>query len=645
MRFCHFELQLLLAGLVLARGYLSVYAQNCPPNIDFETGTFNGWTCYTGSPAAVNGENIISLSPRGPVRGRHTMFSSNPGDGLDEYGGFPKNCPNGSGHSVRLGNNLAGTEAEGISYEFTIPVNQNIYSLIYHYAVVFEDPNHEIYQQPRLEIEITNVTDNKIIHCSSFTFIPYGSLLPGFFVSLLSSGDTPVWCKDWSAVSINLDGNAGKTIRLFFKTADCTFRRHFGYAYVDVNSECSSEFVGDAYCPDDTAVNVTAPYGYQNYTWYNSTFSQVLGNAQAITFNPPPAPGSMYAVEVVPYNGYGCLDTLYARLADTLVVNANAGPDILSCNYSPVPIGVISKPGLVYSWSPVKGLSSPNIANPLAAPDTTTAYILTTNHDGGGCADTDTVLVTASIIDSSLQLSGSASFCTDSDESAILRVGATDSIQWFKDDRIIPGANRSEYNISQTGEYHALLFNADGCSISTVKQKIIIDEPRPGISYPVLYAIIDMPFGLEARQFGDSVLWSPGTWLNTQTSYTPVFTGPTEQLYTIQIKTNSGCLTVDTQLVKTVKNPEIYVPTAFTPNNDGLNDLLRPIIRGVKEIKYFRIFNRWGQLLFETKTNQHGWDGTIKGIPQRGQVVVWMIEGLGADDRIYRQKGTSVLIR
>jgi len=646
MRFCHFEIQLLLAGLVLAPGYLSLYAQNCPANIDFETGTFNGWTCYTGTPEAVNGVNIISLSlPSGPVPGRHTMYSSNPGDELDEYGGFPKNCPNGSGHSIRLGNNLAGTQAEGISYEFTIPANQNIYSLIYHYAVVFQDPNHEIFQQPRLEIEITNVTDNRIIHCSSFTFIPYGSLLPGFFVSPFSSGDTPVWCKDWSAVSINLDGNAGKKIRLFFKTADCTFRRHFGYAYIDVNSECSSEFVGDAYCPDDTAVNVTAPYGYQNYTWYNSTFARVLGHAQTITFKPPPAPGTVYAVELVPYNGYGCLDTLYARLADTLVINANAGSDILSCNYSPVPIGVISKPGLVYSWSPVQGLSNPNIANPLAAPEITTSYILTTNHDGGGCVDTDTVLVRVSIIDSSLQLSGSASFCTDSDDSAILRVRPTDSIQWFRDDRIISGANRTEYRVTQTGEYHALLFNSDGCNISTIKQKIIIDDPRPGINYPVQYAIIDVPFELDARQFGDSVLWSPGTWLNTQTSYTPLFTGPSEQLYTILIKTNSGCVTVDTQLVKTVKNAEIYVPTAFTPNNDGLNDLLRPIIRGVKEIKYFRIFNRWGQLLFETKTNQRGWDGTINGIPQRGQVVVWMIEGLGADGIIYRQKGTSVLVR
>ena len=101
-------------------------SQDCPPNIDFETGDFSGWTCYTGFVSAGNGTNTISLAPSGgPVPGRHTMMSSNPGNGVDQYGGFPVNCPNGSGHSVMLGNNVGGAEAEGISYTFTIPSNKN----------------------------------------------------------------------------------------------------------------------------------------------------------------------------------------------------------------------------------------------------------------------------------------------------------------------------------------------------------------------------------------------------------------------------------------------------------------------------------------------------------------------------------------
>ena len=645
MRVHHFQLYLLLA-LVFCPGYYFANAQTCPPNIDFETGTFDGWKCYIGTADTVNGTNVIDLSETaGPVFNRQTMYTANSGDGVDPYGGFPVNCPNGSGHSIRLGNNSAGTQAEGISYEFTIPAGQNIYSLIYHYAVVFQDPNHKEYQQPRLVIEITNVTDNKRIDCSSFTFIPYGSLLPGFFESPNPDGETPVWCKDWSAVSVNLDGNAGKTIRLFFKTADCTFKKHFGYAYIDVNSECSSNFVGSTYCKDDTAVNLTAPYGYQNYTWYNNTFTQVLGTQQTIKFQPPPAPGSAFAVTVVPYNGYGCIDTLYARLEDSLSIQAYAGRDTLSCNRNPVPIGGNSRPGLVYTWTPFEGLSDPHISNPLAGPDVTTSYVLKTNHDGGGCINYDTVVVTASIIDSSLRLSGDAMFCSDSGDSAILHVKPTKEIQWYYDKGFLSGANSSNYKVSETGSYHALLVNNDGCSIATRSENIVIDNPTPGISYPVEYAVINLPFNLNARKFGKEVLWSPGTSLNTRTSYSPVFKGPSDQLYTIEIKTPGGCITVDTQLVKTVEKADILVPTAFSPNGDGINDILRPVLFGIKQLNYFRIYNRLGQQLYETTTVRSGWNGTFKGIPLLSQVIVWIAEGIGADNKIYTRKGTSLLIR
>jgi gliding motility-associated-like protein len=118
-----------------------------------------------------------------------------------------------------------------------------------------------------------------------------------------------------------------------------------------------------------------------------------------------------------------------------------------------------------------------------------------------------------------------------------------------------------------------------------------------------------------------------------------------DQAYTIEIKTLSGCVTVDTQVVKTVKQSEIYVPSAFTPDNDGLNDYLRPIFMGIKELHYFRIYNRWGQLLYQSKSELPGWDGKINGVPQASIVVVWMIEGVGLDNRIIIRKGTSTLIR
>lgn len=616
----------------------------CPPNIDFESGSFAGWTCYTGFTTALNLDNQINLSPSGATPERHTMYTSNSGL-TDRYGGFPVNCPNGSGHSIRLGNDMGGGEAEGISYEFTIPANRNVYSLMYYYAVVFQDPNHQEYQQPRMVVEITNVTDGTLIDCSSFTFIPYGSVLPGFFVSPVAGDDgTPIWCKDWSAVTINLNNHAGKTIRLFFKTADCTFRRHFGYAYIDVNSECSDEFVGASYCADDSAVNVVGPYGYQSYTWRNAA-GQILGNQQTLFLSPPPPPGTTIALEIIPYAGYGCNDVLFARMVDTLKVFARAGPDQLSCNNDAVQIGSPPKMGFVYNWTPATGLSDPSVSNPLATPDRTTSYVVTSRSLGGGCRTTDTVVVTASSVSNKMSLAGKDIFCAGYGDSAVLQVDPSDSIQWYRDNVPINGAFGNKLQVTQSGSYHAVVLSAEGCIINTEKQVIFIDRPRPGITYPEEYAIINLPYQLNARPFGATVTWSPGTNLDNPAKATPLFKGTSEQLYTIEITTKTGCITVDTQMVKLIKGAEIFVPTAFTPNNDGLNDVLRPTLMGMKELQYFRVFNRWGQLVFETKTRRFGWDGRLNGSLQASGVVVWVAQALGVDGKVYVKRGTSVLIR
>ncbi len=474
-----------LATLLIASSGSYCFAQNCPPNIDFEDGSFNNWTCYTGNVSAAGGVNTINLlASSGPVAGRHTMIAAGSG-GADFFGGFPASCPNGSGFSVKLGNTSGGGQAEGISYEFTIPPTQNTYSLTYHYAVVFQDPRHEVYQQPRLEIEAKNMTDNEVIYCSSFTFYPNGSLLPGFFVSPNQQDTTDVWCKDWTAVSINLNGKAGKTIRLFFKTSDCTFNRHFGYAYIDVDSECSSEFLGATYCRGDTVVDVTGPYGYQGYTWYNTGFTQVLGNSQTITLAPPPPPGTGLAVEVIPFNGYGCPDTFYAVLSDTLRLVANAGGDITSCNQEMVPIGSPPKPGALYLWSPAGGLSNPFMANPRAGPAVTTTYVVQMRSRGGGCFSTDTVVVEASVNDTTLTLLGKNAFCITSGDSAVLAVPPTSRIQWYRNGTLLPGSTSPRFRATQSGTYYAALQNEKGCTAETRKLDIDIDVPVPAIRYPM----------------------------------------------------------------------------------------------------------------------------------------------------------------
>jgi gliding motility-associated-like protein len=102
---------------------------------------------------------------------------------------------------------------------------------------------------------------------------------------------------------------------------------------------------------------------------------------------------------------------------------------------------------------------------------------------------------------------------------------------------------------------------------------------------------------------------------------------------------------VDTLLVLVAPKADIQVPTAFTPNGDGLNDFLKPILIGINELRYFRIYNRWGVPVYHSTESKRGWDGTYKGTQQSTQSYVWMTEGISIIGEIIRKKGTVVLIR
>ncbi len=149
----------------------------CPPNIGFENGNFDHWDCSIGFIDMSTG--VISLDPSAPLDGRHTLIANNYPQRLDPYGGFPVNCPNGSGYSIKLGNNITGRQAERVSYTFTIPADDNNYSIIYDYAVVFQNPNHAEWEQPKFTANVYDVTNDSYIGCSSFSYAA-SSHLPGF---------------------------------------------------------------------------------------------------------------------------------------------------------------------------------------------------------------------------------------------------------------------------------------------------------------------------------------------------------------------------------------------------------------------------------------------------------------------------------
>ena len=147
---------------------------------------------------------------------------------------------------------------------------------------------------------------------------------------------------------------------------------------------------------------------------------------------------------------------------------------------------------------------------------------------------------------------------------------------------------------------------------------------------------------------GTNYLWSPATGLSATDIPNPVVSlgnGIDSVNYTVTVST-SGCSATDQVYVRVYKNgPNILVPSAFTPNGDGKNDVARPIVIGISKLTYFTIFNRLGEPVFSTTEIGKGWDGIYKNIPQPSGTYVYETQGVDYLGQVVFRKGTIVLIR
>jgi gliding motility-associated-like protein len=111
------------------------------------------------------------------------------------------------------------------------------------------------------------------------------------------------------------------------------------------------------------------------------------------------------------------------------------------------------------------------------------------------------------------------------------------------------------------------------------------------------------------------------------------------------VYTPDNCFGLDTINIRVFQTgPDIFVPNAFTPGK-GTNGLFRPIPVGILEIDYFRVYNRWGELMFNGSGETLGWDGNYNGKPQGPGGYVWIVQGKDFTGKVINRKGTMILIR
>ena len=198
---------------------------------------------------------------------------------------------------------------------------------------------------------------------------------------------------------------------------------------------------------------------------------------------------------------------------------------------------------------------------------------------------------------------------------------------------------------SKTTEYKVLIANKYGCKDSAYLTIFVNQKPvanaGPGKKINLGDSVI-----LNGSVQGDSVnfSWSPPSFINNIHSKTPAVYPPEDAVYTLTVNSEVGCGS-SSSAAKVKVYKDVFVPSAFTPNSDGKNDLFRVIAAdNYKQFKLL-VYNRWGQAIFETTDINKAWDGKFKDVQLASDVYVYYLELVSASNKKITKRGTVTLIR
>jgi gliding motility-associated-like protein len=230
-------------------------------------------------------------------------------------------------------------------------------------------------------------------------------------------------------------------------------------------------------------------------------------------------------------------------------------------------------------------------------------------------------------------------------------ISASGGISWLWDFGDGSSSNNSSpvHTFKVPGKY-AISLTANNASCPALTEKITIihtiESAQEAVRYDTIHAVAGKPFVLTARLTGINYLWKPATGLNSAVVKSPIANISKDMDYTVAITSQAGCITIDSVYVKLAGDGEIHVAQGFTPNGDGVNDRAYPIPVGIRQLNYFKIFNRWGNLVFQTNdaSPQNGWDGKFSGRLQPSGTYTWTAEGIDGKGNIIRRSGSVLLI-
>jgi len=342
------------------------------------------------------------------------------------------------------------------------------------------------------------------------------------------------------------------------------------------------------------------------------------------------------------------IGSLQCTNSDSITITVNERPDgyafgdTLICNGSTAYL--YARGGLSYQWQPSNSVNDASSANPLATPSTTTNYVV--NISNGLCSVFDTVNVRVRY-----NVEGEAYpdtiVCVG--ENITLRATGGLNYRWIPES-LYSNPLDSITNVTPTANTVYSVIIGNTTCIPDTQQVNVRTLTRPNVNAGndtilirgqsiTLYPSSDRPVRFE---------WTADNTLSCTDCRNPVASPFETTTYIVTGYDANNCSDSDDikiQLIDNCSGDIVLVPNAFTPNNDNNNDIL--YVRGqlVSSIKIFRIYNRWGELLFETDDINTGWDGTFKGQNMNSGVYVYYVEAICIDGKETLKKGNVTLIR
>ena len=354
----------------------------------------------------------------------------------------------------------------------------------------------------------------------------------------------------------------------------------------------------------------------------------------------------------------GCAGGASARVEVLSLPAINLNTQRVICQGDDIQLALSSDPTATYSWT---SLNDPEFVatsdpTPFVSPDNNATYSVVAQN--AGCSASADISIEV-IRDVTLQVSASTDLvCAGNPITLTATVSQSSTGETFA----WTTANGGSFNTAtitlipgQTDTYFLEYTSGNECQtlFDTLNVTVL-----PNISVNLVVAdtgvnVLELPLGQQVNltavidnlsPSNPTITWSGGEYVSTNGAMAVVQPIENGTLYIVEVTTPEGCIGRDS-IVFNIVPPTIKVPKAFTPNGDERNDVFKLLHSGlIKEIVEFKIYNRWGQVVYEA-TNNEGWDGTQKGEPAPSDVYVYRIVVKTFDDVVEEKKGDVTLLR